>query len=236
MDYKKFLIRVTLDQELCGHMGVGDTMEDHAENVKKLARVDVLAFNTKFEGKAQFLFANLEHADGAGWHIHGMIKAKVTRPTLGKYVAEVFKVKGNAGYSVKEAIEDKIEDYLCYCGKGYLGVKGSPVVNVFDDEPRLWDLFHGRFHSKAEEIAARKAGKKGPEEWYEALAQELVDGGLKTKEDVLRRVVQYYVKESKKGFDKFAVCRTFWRVYSLVCEADAQELIFASVAELVFKV
>lgn len=236
MEYKKFCVRVTLNQEVCGHMPVGETMETHAENVKKLALVDIKAFNEKYKGKAAFMFANLEYAEGPGWHIHGLIRAKATRPTVGKYVAEVFGVKGNAGYSVKEAIEAKLEEYLAYCGKGYLGVKGCPVINVFDDEPRLWDVFHGRFHSKAEEIQARKDGKRGPEEWYEQLAQELIEKGTKTKEDVLRRVCHYYVKESKKGFDKFAVCRTFWRVFSLVSEADAQELIFASVAELVFRV
>ena len=57
--------------------------------------------------------------------------------------------------------------------------------------------------------------------WYLQFAEKLVGEGKTSKDDVLEEVTKYYVYESKKGFDKFAVTRVFWAVYSMVNAADA---------------
>lgn len=86
----------------------------------------------------------------------------------------------------------------------------------------MWEVLHEAFHDTAEEIKDRKAGGRGGvKNWYLGMAEELRATGQTSKEDVLQHVTRYYVYESGKGFDKFAVTRTFWAVWSLVCAADA---------------
>jgi len=217
-------IRVSLKDDVYG--------PSMAECLAK-ARVDAADFASK--PHLQDTFFVFEIGEGEGKHLHGYTKTHKARNTIVSYLKAAFTiVDGNAGYSLKKANPAKMQDYLKYCAKGMDGNKGAPVECVFESEPHLWELLHKGFHDTADEIA--KAKKHGPEEWYNAMATELKDAGLTTKEDVLKRVTKYYIEDSKKGFDKFAVTRTFWRVYALVCGSDAQALIYDSVAEMVFRI
>lgn len=95
----------------------------------------------------------------------------------------------------------------------------------------MWKELHEQFHKNAQEIAAARrsgsgiGGKRGVKrDWYESQADELKKLGKVAKDDVLEHVTKYYVYESGKGFDKFAVVRTFWAVYALAnasaCHTD----------------
>lgn len=57
--------------------------------------------------------------------------------------------------------------------------------------------------------------------FYLSFAERLRACGSVSREDVLQEVTRYYVYESAKGFDKFAVVRTFWAVYALANASDA---------------
>lgn len=183
-------------------------------------------------------FGVFEVGAADGRHAHGYVKTVKTRNTVVSAIKKCFTVAdGNEGYSLKVANSSKMPEYLVYCAKGVHGARGSPVVVLYENEPRLWDVMHEQFHKKADEIEDRKKGGRcGVEAWYSEMAESLKATGKVSKEDVLESVTRYYVHESKKGFEKFAVMRTFWRVYSLVSGAEAQRLIYESVAESVFRV
>lgn len=219
-----YIVRVSLKHEV-----YGPTTNDAIAK----AKVDCIDFASKPHiSNAFFVF---EIGEGEGRHLHGYFKTHKTRNTIVTYLKSAFTITdGNAGYSLKKADPKKMPDYLKYCAKGMDGNHGSPVECVYEHEPHMWEILHKNFHEKAAEIKSNK--KNGPEKWYQDMAEELKAKNLTTKEDVLKRVTEYYIHDSKKGFDKFAVTRTFWRVYALVCGSDAQALIYDSVAEMVFRV
>lgn len=221
---KQFIVRVSLKK-----------YEGEKDAVIALAKADAVQFRA-LPG-VEDLFFVYEEGEAEGKHLHGYVKIKKARNTLVSYLKKCFTIEdGNSGFSIKEAKADKMPAYLKYCAKGYLGTKGSPVEVVFEDEPHLWDMLHEEFHKTAEEIEAREKGKYGCEAFYVAMADMLKQMGKTSKEDVLSEVTNYYVNVSKKGFEKFAVMRTFWRVYSMVSNVEAQQMIYEQCAEQLFRV
>lgn len=104
---------------------------------------------------------------------------------------------------------------------------------VFDaSASRMVELQHRQFHETAAEIRASSSGaSKG--QWYEKLAVVCREKGASTRDDVMEVVCHYYVHESKKGFDKFAVVRTFWAVFALVNAVECNALILSQCLDLV---
>lgn len=224
MSSNQFIFRVSLK-------AYGDSKEDAITK----AKIDALSLAT-LPG-VDDLWMVYEEGDAEGKHAHGYIKTSKSRNTLVTYLKRCFKIPdGNAGFSIKVAKGDKIPAYLKYCAKGYLGTKGSPVEVLYEATPHLWDLLHTQFHNTAEEIKAREKGKYGCEAFFVSMADMLKAQGKTSKEDVLTEVTNYYVNISKKGFEKFAVMRCFWRVYSLVSQSDAQAMIYEQCAEALFKI
>lgn len=124
-------------------------------------------------------------------------------------------------YSCKVANQAKLPSYFQYLAKGpHAEHHSGPQVMVDLSKSRMWSELHEAFHKVAEEIRERKANGVS-KNWYLQLAEQCREKGARTKDDVLEVVSRYYVYESKKGFDKFAVTRTFWAVYSLVHADDA---------------
>lgn len=199
------------------------------------AKVDTLQLASK--PMVLDLWAVYEEGEAEGKHLHGYIKSPKTRNTIVAYLKSCFDIPdGNAGFSVKAANPTKMPSYLKYCAKGYLGTKGSPVEVIFEKEVHLWEMLHTEYHQTAEEIKAREKGKYGCEAFFVSMAEMLKAQGKTSKEDVLTEVTNYYVNVSKKGFEKFAVMRCFWRVFSLVSQADAQAMIYEQCAEALFRV
>lgn len=94
----------------------------------------------------------------------------------------------------------------------------------------MWSELHDQFHVNAKAIAhPRGAGQS----FYLQFAEKLAGEGKTSKEDVLEAVTKYYVYESKKGFDKFAVTRVFWAVYSIVNAADAHAELLSQCRDMV---
>lgn len=220
-----FIFRISLKQ-----------YEGTEEEVQLQAKADWVAFAAMPGVENTWGVFEVGAADGR--HAHGYVKTKKTRNTVVSYLKRCFTVvDGPSGHSLKVVNPAKLPEYVVYCAKGVHGCRGSPVVVLYEAEPHLWDVLHDTFHKKAAEIEDRKSGgRKGMEAWYEEMAEKLKSQGKTSKEDVLEAVTAFYVHESKKGFEKFAVTRTFWRVYSLVSGSDAQSLIYQSVAESVFRV
>lgn len=199
------------------------------------AKVDALQLATK--PMVTDLWAVYEEGEAEGKHLHGYIKTSKTRNTVISYLKAAFDIPdGNAGFSLKPANPNKMPSYLKYCAKGYLGTQGSPVEVVYEKEVHLWDVLHADYHKTAEEIKAREKGKYGCEAFFVSMADMLKAQGKTSKEDVLSEVTNYYVNVSKKGFEKFAVMRCFWRVFSLVSQSDAQAMIYEQCAEALFRV
>lgn len=202
-----------------------------------IAKVKVDAFEFSTQPMIQDCWFVYEEGEAEGKHLHGYIKTPKARNTVVSYLRKCFTMgQGNAAYSLKVAVADKLPKYLVYCAKGYLGTKGSPVEVVFEKEVHLWEILHEQYHKTAEEIKNREKGKYGCEAFFLAMAEMLKAQGKTSKEDVLTEVTNYYVNVSKKGFEKFAVMRCFWRVYSLVSNADAQAMIYEQCAEQLFRV
>lgn len=223
VNMNSFIFRVSLKN-------YGDNKDDAI--VK--AKADAIQLST-LPG-VEDLWMVYEEGDAEGKHAHGFIKLKKTRNTLVSYLKRCFEIPdGNAGFSIKAANTNKMPAYLKYCAKGYLGTKGSPVEVIYEKEVHLWDMLHDQYHNTAEEIKAREKGKYGCEAFFVSMAEMLKAQGKTSKEDVLSEVTNYYVNVSKKGFEKFAVMRCFWRVFSLVSQADAQAMIYEQCAEALFK-
>lgn len=98
---------------------------------------------------------------------------------------------------------------------------------------RMVKELHREFHENAEVIRAGRSGRKGPSEWYEKLANECRAAGAITRDDVMQIVAKWYVEESKKGFDKFAVTRTFWAVFALVNGMECRALLLSQCLDMV---
>lgn len=153
--------------------------------------------------------------------VHSKLKAKFTKAGVqnpGQHV------------SCKPASEEKLPDYFKYLCKGPHGKPMSKPLLLLDwvifdmTKSRMVAELHDAFHAKAKEIREqsrkRKAGE-APVMWYQKLADECIASGSRDRESVMQVVSRYYVYESKKGFDKFAVVRTFWAVFSLVNGSSA---------------
>lgn len=162
-------------------------------------------------------------------HLHYFIKTAKSRNTVVNVFKRVFHLPSDRGqrYSMKVADQAKLPSYFVYLAKGMHGKRGDPVVVAYEAEPRMWDALHTQYH----DVAAARASPAAKADWFAAIADELKAARLVSKDDVLQRVTRYYVYESKKGFDKFMVIRTFWRVWSLVNAADAHQSLLDSCLE-----
>lgn len=167
-------------------------------------------------------------------HYHFYFECAKSISTVRRQLQLAFSESGvpNPGQlvSVKVADPVKLPEYFKYCCKGphstYLPTPRQMAGWIIcDDGPRLVDDLHEAFHKTAQEIKDRRKRKGVQGSWYESLAETCREKGASSKEDVMQVVSHYYVFESKKGFDKFAVMRTFWAVYSLVNGRDAQDLL-----------
>lgn len=140
--------------------------------------------------------------------------------------------------SVKSPEESKLDSFFLYLCKGPDGRKLPDAVFEETGPGSFWkqwiilDLMgrpvkhlHEKFHENAAEIRAGRSSRKGPGEWYEKLAAECRAARAITRDDVMQIVSKWYVYESKKGFDKFAVTRTFWAVFALVNGIDCHALL-----------
>lgn len=159
-------------------------------------------------------------------HYHYWVDTPKSKATVARYLAKTFSLTGVANpgqhVSCKPADSAKLSSYFTYLAKGPHSEHGvQPHVVLDMSKSRMWEELHEAYHKKAEEIRASKKRKGGPGEWYQKLAEECRASGSTTKEDVMQVVTRYYVYESKKGFDKFAVTRTFWAVWSIANGADA---------------
>lgn len=172
----------------------------------------------------------LEYGTANG-HVHWHYWLKTTKSKvtvisrLKAFVKEDGKVPPSQWFSCKVANQEKLPKYFQYLAKGPHAEEGTEAVVLEDmSGSRLWREMHVVFHKEAKEIAARRVGGVKPS-WYEMLAGRVVEkcGGVKpTKDDVAQVVTQWYVRDSKKGFDKFAVTRTVWAVFALVNADDAE--------------
>lgn len=154
-------------------------------------------------------------------HMHFYFETGKSRNTIVKALKQWFYLPSDRGqrYSLKFADPAKLDKYFVYLAKGITGKKEDKVFVVFEENPRLWPEMHVKYHEVAEQIKSPKA----KEDWYLTLANELRASGSTSKEDVMQAVTRFYVYESKKGFDRFLVVRTFWRVFSLVNASDAHQ-------------
>jgi len=104
---------------------------------------------------------------------------------------------------------------------------------VYDlTQSRMVQALHRGFHQAARDIRHVAAGGS-KSQWYEKLAVDCREKGAATRDDVMEVVCKYYVCESKKGFDKFAVVRTFWAVFALVNEVECNALILSQCLDMV---
>lgn len=104
---------------------------------------------------------------------------------------------------------------------------------VFDaSASRMVEQQHRAFHQNARDVRhVAHGGSKS--QWYEKLAADCSEKGATSRDDVMEVVAKYYVFESKKGFDKFAVVRTFWAVFALVNSVDCNALILSQCLDMV---
>lgn len=98
----------------------------------------------------------------------------------------------------------------------------------------MWSELHQQFHVNAQAIADSRGTKRARGvDWYQVFGERLKAEGKTSKDDVLEAVTHYYVYESKKGFDKFAVTRVFWAVYAVVSAADCHSALLEQVKRMV---
>jgi len=138
-------------------------------------------------------------------------------------------------YSLKAADPEKLESYFVYLSKGVRSEHGGDVRVLYEPHARLWPELHEKYHAKAGEIAARKKGKGVSGDFYVSLAEKCTTLGKTSKEDVLGVVVGYYVDDAKKGFDQFAVMRTFHAVYARVNGEECRAWLFDACSNRLFK-
>lgn len=158
-------------------------------------------------------------------HFHYWLRTAKAKGTVIAAIKAVFVPPGKAApaqyFSCKVAKQEKMSEYFRYLAKGPHAEKGvQPLVVLDVSGCRMWEELHDAFHAQAEAMAdAKKKGKTGFE-FYELLAGRCREKGAQSRDDVLEVVTRYYVYESKKGFDKFAVTRVFWGVWALVNAED----------------
>lgn len=171
-------------------------------------------------------------------HFHYWAKTSKAKGTVINAIKAVFQSPGvdppAQWFSCKVANAQKMSAYLRYCAKGPHAEHGvDPCVLLDLSGSRMWPELHEAFHKQAAEIAAARGNK---ETWYEVLARQVKEkcGDVTpTKKDVTEVVCRYYIHESKKGFDKFAVTRTVWAVYALVNAADAESELLEQVTRMI---
>lgn len=179
-------------------------------------------------------------------HYHFWLQTGKSKTTVFNKLKQLFSFPGvvtpGQQVSCKEPDEAKLPSYFVYLCKGPQGKKlDFPLPWVYETQwiildmskSRLIEQLHLAFHEKAESIRAVKGGKKSPSAWYQTLADECKASGSITREDVMQVVSRYYVYESKKGFDKFAVTRTFWAVFALVNGVACHELLLGQCMDMV---
>lgn len=145
-----------------------------------------------------------------------------------------FSVAGAGAFSTKKADASKLAKYFLYLAKGVNGKRGDAVHVVAESAPRMWSELHTQYHDTADTLAASRVAVSP--DFYVMLRDRCVALKADSKEDVLEQVTKWYVYESKKGFDRFAVTRTFWRVYALVNGADAHAFLLEQVRSDVLRV
>lgn len=168
-------------------------------------------------------------------HLHFWVRTPKAHCTFIQKLKAVFNVSGAGSFSTKKADPTKLERYFLYLAKGVNGKREDKVEVVLESAPRLWDVLHDKFHDAKEAFKVPSKKVKLSEDWYLTLANECKASGSVTKEDVLQVVTRYFVYESKKGFDRFAVSRTFWRVFSLVNGADAHAMLLETCQSDLFR-
>lgn len=219
-----------MSNRFVGHVSLKSFGTERSVVVQSAKEV-VLAFVAEGAFRS-VVFVYEEGAEHGGPHAHYYVESSKSEATLRRLFAKHFR-KGAEGQwmSLKKFDPSKESRYFLYLAKGVTSGPDDDVIVLWDDGRRMWPELHVKYHENAHNFRASKTKRVG--EWYEALAEECRRTGKKSKADVVARVCEYYVRESKKGFDKFAVCRTFWAVYSLVNGDDAQSSIVESVTRLI---
>lgn len=179
-------------------------------------------------------------------HYHYYIVCGKSKTTVFNKLQSAFSragcLKPGQHVSCKLADESKLAEYFRYLCKGPHGEKMEfPLAPLAEmawiivdlTRSRMVESLHEAYHSVAAEIRAVRAGKKGPSVWYETLAALCKEKKLTSREDVMEQVTKHYVYESKKGFDKFAVTRTFWAVFALVNGEECHALILSQCMDMV---
>lgn len=221
-----------------GHVSLTSLVPGDGEDLRAAAAAAALALTTQLS-ITDFCFVYEEGSVEGKPHLHFWWTVSRAKQTVISALKRLFVSPGGPPpstgfYSLKLSDPSKEAKYFLYLAKGVNGKHGDPVYPVFESAPRLWAPLHEEFHRVAAEIADR--GKKGPEAWYATLAATCRATGAVSREAVLDKVVHYYVHESKKGFEVFAVMRTFWRVFSLVDGATAAADMRQSAYDRLFRV
>lgn len=192
----------------------------------------VLSFCSAMSLKV-FTFVFERGTENAHPHAHFYVETVKAKQTVVNNLRRFFNDRGQAQfYSLKLADPSKLDSFFVYLAKGLYGKVEDEVKVLAEDAPRMWGALHQQYHQKAEEIKSRKkTGQK--ENWYLKFAEQLRGCGSTSKEDVMQAVTRFYVYESAKGFDRFAVVRTFWAVWSLVSAADAHACLLESCTRMI---
>lgn len=176
-------------------------------------------------------------------HAHYYLEVTQSRNTIVTALKKHFKLLDDVSggpraqkYSMKAFDETKGTEYFVYLAKGITGKHGDDIVTLLAKVDRPWQVLHEAYHAKAEEIRSARKRKTVSEDFYVTLAEKCKEKRYTSKEDVLSVVVDYYVEDSKKGFESYAVQRAFWRVFSLVNGAEAKSLLTDQMRERLFRI
>lgn len=214
--------------------GAFSTLDGH-----KLLTPPLVEDFVRVAGAVEACFVFEYGTENAHPHLHYEFASAKSKPTLHRLLRQVF---GKAEFwpegvpgqfaSCKAADEAKLPRYHLYIAKGVHGKHGDEVVVLYESAPRMWAELHESFHRAAVEVRAVRGGRS-PRSWYLSLADDLKRAGKTSRQDVLEAVTRYYVYDSQKGFDKFAVTRTFWAVYSIVAAADSHAMLLEQCTRMV---
>lgn len=171
-------------------------------------------------------------------HYHFYIETNKSKTTVFNKLKKVFSFPGKPSpgqqVSCKVPLGTKLPSFFRYLCKGPHGRSGEVVAVVVDmSKSRMVEDLHRAFHAQASDIRDVRTGKRSPSAWYEALAVQCREKGAITRDDVMQIVSHYYVYDSKKGFDKFAVTRTFWAVFALVNGMECHALLLSQCMDMV---
>lgn len=177
--------------------------------------------------------SEMQHA-----HYHYYFETSKSKTTVFNKLKKVFSSPGKVApaqqVSCKVPDQAKLGTFFRYLCKGPNGRAAESVAVVLDiSKCRMVEQLHEAFHAQAAEIRDVRTGKRSPSAWYESLAAQCVEKGAITRDDVMQVVSHYYVYDSKKGFDKFAVTRTFWAVFALVNGMECHALLLSQCMDMV---